>query len=211
MGSIGTIASTIVGMGAADKAADAQRYAADQGITEQRERYEEASDILSPYTGVGADAIEAQRAFLGLGDPDAYQQQIDIVTQSPAFQEALRQGEEAILQNAAATGGLRGGNTQRALMQFRPQLLAQMLDQQYERLGGLTSFGLPAAQQQAGQAQQLGRDIAGLRVGQGNAAAQGYLGRAFALRQGVSDINKQAAMAAGAAGGGAGAGAGGFF
>ena len=53
----------------------------------------------------------------------------------------VQQGQDAILQNASAIGGLRGGNTQAALAQFRPALLSQLIAEQYNRLGGLSSLG----------------------------------------------------------------------
>jgi len=50
-----------------------------------------------------------------------------------------------MLQQASATGGLRGGNVQGALAQFRPNILNQFLTQQYERLGGLARVGQTSA------------------------------------------------------------------
>lgn len=179
---------------AADKASDAQSAAAGDAIRAQQQGYQRALDLLKPYVDVGGDALEQQRAFVGLGDPDAYQRQIDLVESSPQYQESLRVAEEGLLQNASATGGLRGGNTQRALMELRPSLLASMLDQQYSRLGGLTNVGQSAAMQQAMQAQNLGNQIAGQQTMVGDARAQGILGRATAINQGLSGISKAAGL-----------------
>ena len=55
------------------------------------------------------------------------------------------QGENAMLQNAAATGGLRGGNLQGALAKFRPQVLSQLINQRMAQLGGLAGMGQQAA------------------------------------------------------------------
>ena len=189
-GIVSSVASAITGTRSADKAADAQRYHSEQAIAAQERGYERAADLLEPFRTAGTDALEAQRAFLGLGGMDAYQDQIDLVQSSPAFTEGVRLGEESILQNAAATGGLRGGNTQRALMQFRPQLLAQLLDQQYNRLGGLTRSGQQAIMQQALQSQNLGNQIAQQQTLQGDAAAQGRLGRGLAIQQGISGLTQ---------------------
>jgi hypothetical protein len=49
------------------------------------------------------------------------------------------------LQNASATGGLRGGNVQGALGQFRPALLNQFIEQQYGRMAGIAGMGQNAA------------------------------------------------------------------
>jgi hypothetical protein len=73
----------------------------------------------------GGPALQAQMAALGLSGPEAQQEYVAQQEQSPAFQALARQQEEALLQNASATGGLRGGNVQGALAQFRPALLNQ--------------------------------------------------------------------------------------
>jgi hypothetical protein len=62
------------------------------------------------------------------------------------MQALVSQGEEALLQNAAATGGLRGGNLQGALAQFRPQMLSNLITQQYNQLGGIGALGAQGAQ-----------------------------------------------------------------
>ena len=84
-------------------------------------------------------------AALGLSGPEAQAAYVRQQEQSPIFQALASQGEEAMLQQASATGGLRGGNIQGALAQFRPSLLNQFLERQYTNLGGLTSLGQQSA------------------------------------------------------------------
>jgi len=93
----------------------------------------------------------------------------------------LQAGTNSILQNASATGGLRGGNTQAALASFSPNLLAQTIQQQYQNLGGLTSVGQNAAAMTGNAGMQTGQGIANLLQQQGAAIAGGDLaqGRAF--------------------------------
>ena len=86
-----------------------------------------------------------------------------------------QQGENRILQNASATGGLRGGNTQAALAQFSPQLLSQLIDQQYSRLGGLTSVGQNAAAGTGNAGMFAGKNVSDLLQQGGAAQAGGYL------------------------------------
>lgn len=102
-------------------------------------------EMMQPYLDAGRQALGEQSAFLGLDGPEAQQAQIDQVQNSPMFQSMLQQGETSLLQNAAATGGLRGGNTQAALAQFSPQLLNQQLNQRYERLAQLGLMGQASA------------------------------------------------------------------
>jgi hypothetical protein len=86
------------------------------------------------------------------------------------------------LANAAATGGLRGGNTQNALARFRSDLLADEIEREYARFGGLTAFGQGVSQNlaQMGQAAGAGTGVAAMQAGQGIAALQGQAGAARA-------------------------------
>lgn len=114
---------------------------------------------------------------------------------SPLFQSLFRTGEEAILQNAAATGGLRGGDTQRSLADFGSDTLARVIQQQLANLGGLSAQGantaLGGGQIGAGAA----NSIANLFGQKGTAEAQGILGKAAgsaaqtgAIFQGIGDL-----------------------
>jgi len=190
----------------AGKAADIQGEAALAGIAEQQRQFERIQEVLkpyreagivsigglAPYAEAGAPALEQQQAIMGLLGPERQAQAIQGISESPGFQESVRQGEEAILQRASATGGLRGGNVQAALAQFRPQMLSQAIEQQYTRLGGMTDLGRTTLQNllQQGQASaagagtealQAGRTTAELLLQQGAAQAGGALaqGRAF--------------------------------
>ncbi|MGD8785782.1 MAG: hypothetical protein PVJ60_00025 [Phycisphaerales bacterium] len=85
--------------------------------------------------------------YAGMTGEQAQATAIDRIANSPILQELTRQGEEAILQNASATGGLRGGNVQGVLARYRPQMLQQEIDKQYARLGGLSGMGQSAISQ----------------------------------------------------------------
>ena len=98
------------------------------------------------------------------------------------------------MQNASATGGLRGGNTQAALAQFRPQLLNQLINQRYQNLAGMTALGQNAAagtgnagMQTASNIsnlyQQTGAAQAGAALAQGQASANMWNGVTGAIGQ----------------------------
>ena len=142
---VGALGSAALGASAASKAGKAQVAAADRGVEEQRAAREEMRRLLEPYVAAGGPALEAQMGALGLRGAEAQQAYVSEQEQSPIYQALARQQEEAILQNASATGGLRGGNVQGALAQFRPALLNQFLEQQYGRLGGMTALGQQSA------------------------------------------------------------------
>jgi hypothetical protein len=163
-----------------------------------------------PFASAGLDSLAQQRALAGLDGPEAQQQAIAMLEQSPQFAAMLQQGEQAILANASATGGLRGGDTQGALAQFRPQLLTALIEQQYARLGGLAGAGQQAAAQQgafgmqgaglnAQVAQGLGQIQSGSIIGQQAALSNG---RNQAINLGLQGIGAGANILTGGMPGG---------
>ena len=142
--------------------------------------------------------ILQDQSYAQLG-AERQRQAIQQIEQGPLFQELAKQGEQGILQSASATGGLRGGNVQGALAQFRPNLLNQLIEAQYGKLAGLTTLGSSSAQNllntgsaaaagTAAGAQQSAQNIGNLMVGQGQAQAAGQIGAANAFAQGVGGI-----------------------
>ncbi len=123
----------------------------------------------------GRQAPATIGATAGMSGQQAQQQAIAGLEGSPIFQALARQGEQAMLQNASATGGLRGGNAQGALAQFRPALLNQFIEQQFQRLGTISSAGQNAAAGVGNVAQSTGANIANLYGQQGAAQAGNYL------------------------------------
>lgn len=166
------IGGSLIKGSAAKKAGRLQYDAAMAGVDEQRAAREELRTLLQPYTQAGIPALQAQMNALGLGAPGAQEAYVTQQEQSPIFQALARQGEESILQNASATGNLRGGNVQAALAQFRPALLNQFLTQQYERLGGMTALGQRSAAGVGAGSMDAATQIATL-LGEGGAARAG--------------------------------------
>jgi hypothetical protein len=142
---VGGVMSSNAQKKAAKTAASAETYAAELQIEESRRQFDQIRQLMSPYVNAGNMALVEQQSLAGLLGRDAQQASINDIQNSSQFAALQQQGENAILQNAAATGGLRGGNTQGALAQFRPALLNQLIESQYSKLGGLTSIGQNAA------------------------------------------------------------------
>lgn len=162
---------------AAKGAANAQGQAAQAGINEQRSQWDAIQAMLAPYVKAGTGALGGQQDLIGLNGAEAQQKAIDALQNSPQFQALTQQGENAILSRASATGGLRGGNVQAALGQFRPQLLTQLIEQRYGQLGQIAGMGQASAAGQAQMGQQQGVNIAGLLGQMGQAQAGGVLGQ----------------------------------
>ena len=180
------LGGAIEGRESVGEASQAQQQAAQGGIDEQRRQFDAIQKLLQPYSEAGAGALAQQQALLGMGAPGAQQQAITALQGSPQFQALQQQGENAILQNASATGGLRGGNVQGALAQFRPALLSSLIDQQYSRLGGLTAIGQNAAAGVGNAGMSTGSNIATLLGRQGQAEAGGILGQQGVLTGGIN-------------------------
>lgn len=193
---------------AGNKAADAQSAAADKGIAEQQRQFDAIQKLLAPYVGAGTGALAGQQDLIGLNGSGAQQTAINGIQSSPTFAALKAAGENSILQNASATGGLRGGNTQAALAQFSPQLLAQLINEQYSKLGGLTAIGQNSAAGVGNAGLQTGNSIAQLLQQQGAATAGGYL-NAGRAQQGLYSSFGNAIGAFGGLGGFGGIGGGG--
>lgn len=168
---------------AANTAADAQTNSAQLGIDENRRQFDAVQKLLAPYIAGGNNSLSGQQDLLGLNGAPAQQSAIAGIQSSPQFGALSKQGEDAILANASATGGLRGGNVQGALEQFRPALLSQLIDQQYQRLGGLSQLGQASAAGVGSAGLSTGSQIADLLGQQGAAQAGAALagGRAAGM------------------------------
>jgi len=203
----------------AQRAAGQQTAAAQAGIDEQRRQFEamraglapfqqagtQALGGFAPFQQAGLQAFQQQQALAGLQGQQAQQQAIGALESSPLYQSLAKQGEEAILQRASATGGLRGGNVQAALAQFRPAMLQQLIDQQYSRLGGLAGTGLGVTERLATIGQNaaglqgqsginVGSNIGNLLTQQGRAQAGGTLGIGQGIGQALNIPQQMAAQ-----------------
>jgi hypothetical protein len=170
-----TLLSGLLGSSSANKAAKTQAKAAEAGIAEQRRQFDAMQAILAPYVQAGTGAMGGMQNLAGLGGTEAQQAAIAALSGGPEMQAMLQQGENSMLQNAAATGGLRGGNLQGALAQYRPQVLSQLINQQYSRLGGIAQLGQASAAGVGSAGMQTGQGIAQLLQQQGAAQAGGQL------------------------------------
>ena len=203
-----TLLSSSMQADAASEAAGIQAGASDAAIQEQRRQFNALQTLLKPYVDVGEPAIkrlqtyaqagplafEQQQAISGLLGPERQKQAIAQIERGGGYQASVQAGEEALLQKASATGGLRGGNIQASLSQFRPQMLQAEIDKQYARLGGFSDIGretetnlLKIGQSSAAgvgaQGVETGTNISNLLAQQGAARAGGAIGEAKAYGQ----------------------------
>lgn len=195
---IGKITGASDAAKAAERASGQQVEAYQAGIDEQRRQFDALQELLKPYIEGGTGAFQAQQQLIGLGTPEEQAAAIAQLEQSPMMKALVQKGENALLQNASATGGLRGGNTAAALAQFRPQMLAQMIENQYGRLGGLSTLGANAAVGQGSQGMAMAGNIGNLLGEIGSARSGATIARGNVARQGFSDLMSIIGLASGA-------------
>lgn len=157
-----SILGGITGGKGAKKAAQVQAQAYQNALNQQQAQWAQTRQDNMPFLQAGTNALGSVQGLLGLNGADVQQAMIDALKASPGFTSQYNTGLDAILQSAAATGGLRGGNTNNSLAQFGSSLLAQQIQQQLGNLGGLVQIG-------SGTAGTLGQ------LGQANSNAQSQL------------------------------------
>ncbi|HEX7891472.1 MAG TPA: hypothetical protein VF522_19125 [Ramlibacter sp.] len=173
---------------AAGKATDAMVAAGDRGIAEVQRQFNTVLQLLSPYMQAGSRGIDAYEALAGTKGPQAQQTAIQQLQTSPEFASLVKEGEDAILSNASATGGLRGGNTQGALAQFRPKVLSSLIGQQLGRYGAMAQMGQNSAAGAGSAAMTTGTNTANILQQQGAAQAGGIVAGTNAITNAVGNV-----------------------
>ena len=180
----GAVAGGVLASNASGKAADAAAGGSKDAMLMQMQTQKLLSKMLKPYREAGEKGLGGQLDLLGLNGNDAQGAAIKALEGSPQFTSLVKSGENALLQNASATGGLRGGNTSAALAQFRPQMLSQIIESQYGKLAGLSALGENAAAQQGNNMTNSTNQISGLMANAGQIQGQGII----AQGQGYADM-----------------------
>lgn len=142
--------------------------------------YDKGIGYYEPYTQAGLGAYNQQAALSGALGPEAQQKAYAAYQQSPGVAFAQQEAERAILRNASALGGLGGGNVRDELSRRAVGTYMQDFQNQFGRLGEVSTQGYNAANQaanmrgmQAGSEQTLGMTAAQIPMNVGSAIAQG--------------------------------------
>lgn len=191
IGAGASILGGIAGGKGASKAAKTQAAAYQKGIDEQSREFGITQQNFAPYLAAGNQGLGAYLNLLGLGSNGAAGQQsaIDALKASPLFTSQYNTGADTILQNAAATGGLRGGNTQNSLAQFGSGLLSNVIQNQLGNYGGLISTGSGSTSTLGSLGQQNANAISGLLGQQGQANGVAAAAPYAAFQQALGGIN----------------------
>lgn len=160
---------------AAQTAADASTKATDTSTAEIRRQFDAVQSLMKPYVDKGYVSLDSQADLLGMNGQDKQRAAIQSIQDSPEMAALTQQGEAGILANASATGGLRGGDVQSALGQFRPALLSQLIGERFNKLGQITQYGQASAAGTASAATTAGGQISGAIMNNGGVQANAAL------------------------------------
>jgi hypothetical protein len=197
-GTIGGIIGAAKQKKASKKAQKAQMAFMEKGIGEQRRQFDLINSYYDPYRQAGQRGLTGYENLLGTSGPEAQAAAIQQLQESPYYQSLYGHGLEANLQNASATGGIRGGNEVNALADFGRDTLAQTIDHQLQGLGNLTGVGQQSIQQEGEFGAHTTDAITQLLLGQGQAKAGGILtrgGLSAGIWQGLGSLADTAASA----------------
>jgi len=157
-------------------AAQLEAEAADLAREQQQKQFETTQEQFRPFREAGVSALGQQQALLGLSGAPAQQEALQAFQESPGQAFLRQRGEQALLRQSAAIGGLGGGQVRSALQQQGIGFAQQDLQNQLARLGAMAGQG----QAVTGTVGQLGAQAAtrgGLLGMQGaQAQAGGILG-----------------------------------
>lgn len=157
---------------ASQKAAQLQYDALMKGVEESARQFDTTRADYAPYTEAGRAGLSRYSALLGLNGPEAQSAEVAALRETPLYKTLFSTGEEATLANASATGGLRGGNTQRSLYELGENTLSSLIERQLAGYGGLINVGTGATGAVSSFGAQAVRDQADMR-NEGAAAKAG--------------------------------------
>ena len=180
MGLFGTITG-LIGASKKKKASKQAQAAIEAKLNEAIGTSNNATNLIrgdyATARGVLDPTVTAMGDLIGINGDPAAQSALDRLKASPLYTSLFNTGEEAVLQNAAATGGIRGGNTQRGLADFGADTLASTIQQQLGNLSGLAQIGLGGAGTIANVGTGTATNIAELLNKIGQAKAGGAITR----------------------------------
>lgn len=138
--------------------ADLQKQIADDSIAAQMKMYNEARQLNAPYVRAGKKSLKNLQQLMQAGPGE--------FTEDPGYQFRLQQGNDNILANASATGGLASGRTMKALQEYGQDYASNeytnFINRFYQSLAPdqfLVSLGQNAAALQGNNAMSVGQGI----------------------------------------------------
>lgn len=195
---VGVVGAGAIGAGiySSNKAASAQRKAANASIGRLDKGQANALGQLQPYSEYGRQAFSPLSAMLfgkeynaetgEFGKELSQQERLNYFQESPGYQYQLDQGIGAIDRSAASQGMLQSGNTMKEVQQYGSNLANQEYGNYIDSLLG-----------QLGYAQQADTNMANIYTNSANAAANYSYAGGMANAAKYSNLSNQAFQAGG--------------
>jgi hypothetical protein len=185
------IGSAAIGAYGANRAARAQRDAAEAGAAAQERMFNKQVELQEPWRKVGMNALP-ELIQASKYTPFNY----DMYQQDPGVAFRLKTGIDALDRTAAARGGLLGGNQMRGAVAYGQELGSQEYTNAFNRyqteraarlnpLQSLAGMGQTAANTMSNNAMTYGQNVAQNAATMGNIRASSYAGTANAITGGV--------------------------
>lgn len=178
------VAATAAGVYSANKAAGAQRDAANSAAQTQRDQFAATQAAQQPFHDAGVAATNQLGGIYGL---PGYAP-VDLsktISSLPGYQFQLGQGTQAIDRSAASQGLLNSGATGKALAQYGQGLAQNYLSSYTGGLESIANRGEGATQSTAAAGAGAANQISSAQIYGGNAAAQGDINTFNAISSGL--------------------------
>lgn len=187
---VGGVASSAMSASAAGDAADSQAQSAQNTLQFSQAQYADQQKNIAPYLAAGQSGLTDYQNLLGSNGDQAQNDAIGSIKNGAQFQGMMQTGNENILANASATGGLRGSNTSNTLANTSIGTLNGLITQRLAGYGSLIGNGLSGITgQQAANTASLGA-VTGANNTIGNAGAMQATSMANSFNSGIGAITQ---------------------
>lgn len=205
---IGTVAGAVISSNAAGDAANTEAQAANNATNTQLQMFDQTQANEAPYLQAGNNALVALQQGVGVG-PGTNGTGVGSLNapfttaqfqNSPGYQFQMQQGENAVLNNRSALGGVDSGNTLKALTQFGQGTANQDYwnaynaytanqNQRFGQLQTLAGSGQNAAGNLGALGTQVGASVGNNIIGAGNASAAGTVATGNTISNGINNLS----------------------
>lgn len=223
-----SIGGALISGNASDNAAQTEANAANQASQTELQMFNQTQANEKPYMAAGGNALTQLMKGLGIGGGNttgtgslnAPFTTADF-TNTPGYQFQMQQGEQALLDQQSAVGGVGGGNTLKALTQYGQGVANQdywneynayvnRQNQQFGQLDTIAGSGQNAAANLGSIGTQVGQSVGQNTIGAGNATAAGQIASGNAMNSALSGAGNNFLLYSLLNGGGFGGSGGGF-
>lgn len=186
-------ATSIIG---GNKAAKAQKDAANQSIAEQQREYDQDRADLAPWRDTGKGALSILGGVYGIGPDGSYKApasgaaapDYSAFFASPDYNFRLQQGEQAIERSQAAKGLLTSGSTLKAANNYAQDTASSEYGSWFNRLAGLAGVGQSATNTTVAAGQNAANNISSAYTNIGNANASSYINTASSVNGTINNV-----------------------